>query len=265
MQYFIDNLAEPRRISPMSAFMSPFQALAMMFNVPGMFIVAILSGLVCLLSSAIPFLAFFLIPMALGLVMAKTVSAIHGSSSGWQELNIWVYARLKLRVWIFALMILPPLLLIFGSIINLLQNYGEPGARNFSAVYCVIGAVFFSAIWGLVLFTANFQALNEKNGISVSCIRAISLLKANVIPMMVMLINWFMELAFFYFVIASAVIAGPHIFGSMGLLAVNIFNWGFLFIAGTFFLSHYLVTLGILGYQIYAAAADDSSTEDKAA
>ncbi|WP_019000419.1 hypothetical protein [Succinimonas amylolytica] len=264
MKYFIDNLEGPRRISPRAAFASPFQALAMMLNIPGMFTISILAGMLCLLSAAIPFLAFFIVPMSLSLVMAKTVSAICDSESDWKELNNWVYSKLKLRVWIFALMSLLPLIAIFGSIINLMQNTGAPNTGNAAAIYYIIIAIMFSGVWGLALFSANFLAHRENNGISVSCLQAISLLKENVVPVIIMLMNWFMELALIYCLLASAVITAPMLFGNTSPLAINIFTWGFLFIVMTFFLSHYLITLSILGYQIFAPAEkeDDSVPQE---
>ena len=264
MKYFINNLEGPRTISPRTAFASPFQALTMMLNVPGMFAVSILAGILCLLSAAIPFLAFFIVPMSLSLIMAKTVSAICDTDADWKDLNKWVYSRLKLRVWTFALMSLPPLIAVFGSIINLMQNTGTPEARNVSAIYYILIAIMFSSVWGLALFSANFLAHRENNGISVSCIQAISLLKKNVISVIILLMNWFMELALIYCLLASAVITAPMLFGNTGILAINIFTWGFLFIVLTFFLSHYLITLGILGYQIFAPSAkeDDSVPQE---
>ena len=79
-----------------------------------------------------------------------------------------------------------------------------------------------------------------------------------------MLMNWFMELALIYCLLASAVITAPMLFGNTSPLAINIFTWGFLFIVMTFFLSHYLITLSILGYQIFAPAEkeDDSVPQE---
>ncbi len=263
MENFIKNIRTPNKISPRETFMAPFQAIGLMFAEPSVFFIALFGGLLCLLSATVPVASFIIVPAIMTLIMTLVVHCIKGRSKSWKDLNKFVWAKFGLRIWVFALMILPPLLAISGSMMNLYWHYQEHQASSF---YFVLIAIIFSAIWRLPLFLANTLSLKPENGIVASCYDAISTVCKNPVTIFILAIDAFLELIFIYFLVASATVMFPTLINSLGALGGNIVYWAFLSTVVTFFIGHYLVNMSIMTWQLLEERIlpNDSEVETEA-
>lgn len=255
MKEFIQQIEEPHSINAHSVFMSSFQALGLMFSEPRQFLLLMLLSAGIIFSAAIPLLMFFTVPAFITGIATIVIMNIKGKYLGIKDLLRYMNIKLGVKVSSFACLILLPLALIIGSVSNLYYHLPTEGVKHFDAMsfYFLFAALFISLLWGNVIINANILSMRNNGGLLSSIVESIEALIKNPVMMFIECMNWFLSLAFLYFVIFSGIIVIQLLTNAAGYIYTLVLTYLYIFTVITLFFLWYLVNLTIISYQMLSS------------
>lgn len=223
----------------------------MLISSPKIFLTGMLLSASIIISCVVPILSFITIPGIITVFMAMLIDKIHDNDLSVMNWLKYMNFHLPIKIGVFAGLIILPATLIIASGTYLYNSISVVGNKlavsDPMAIYAVFITVFITLLWGIPFMCGNILAMKEKPSILVCCVEGIEALIKNPITMFVLCVNWFMAIAFTFFLLAASTL----FIGSLGLSPLAIIsNYAITFILVAIFICCYFMNIAVVSYQI---------------
>ncbi|MGN1394694.1 MAG: hypothetical protein ACI4V7_11810 [Succinivibrionaceae bacterium] len=266
MQTFIKELNNSYKIGTRVAFLSTFQALAVIISDKKTFFISLLLSLSICISMLVPVMSFFTIPGVMTAYFYLLLNKIHGNNFNITQSLKLVNFHYNTKMLSFACLILIPTSLIIACGTYAYNSFSiSPDTKHLVvnsplAIYAILLTTFITLLWGITFMSSNILSMKENPSVLVCVVESIEALLKNPIASFILCVNWFMGIAFSFFLFGVIVV----VLSQLHLNNLSYIIWHTILTTSliVFFINVYIMNIAIITYQIFSKQLPESNTDN---